>query len=111
MSLCKKCKEVVDIPDEALLQLGFKEVELSELTIYGPVGCDACSSGYKGRVGIYQVMPISSDMGRLVMDGKNAMDIADHAQKEGISDLRQSALKKARTGLISLQELERVTKD
>ncbi len=109
--LCKECKEVVDIPDDALLQLGFKEDELSELTLYGPVGCDACSSGYKGRVGIYQVMPISAKMGRLVMDGKNAMDIADHAQKEGISDLRQSALKKARVGLISLQELERVTKD
>ena len=109
--LCKTCKEVVKIPDDALLQLGFKKDELSSLTLYGPVGCDACSSGYKGRVGIYQVMPISPDMGRLVMDGKNAMDIADHAQKEGISDLRQSALKKARVGIISLQELERVTKD
>jgi type IV pilus assembly protein PilB len=109
--LCKECKEVVNVPDEALLQLGFKQEELSDLEIYGPVGCEKCSGGYKGRVGIYQVMPISSSMGRLVMDGKNAMDIAEHAQKEGISDLRQSALKKARDGIISLQELERVTKD
>lgn len=109
--LCKECKEEVDIPSEALVQLGFKQEELSDLKIYGPIGCDACSSGYKGRVGIYQVMPITSSMGRLVMDGKNAMDIAEHAQKEGISDLRQSALKKARDGVISLQELERVTKD
>ncbi|CAA6825405.1 MAG: Type IV fimbrial assembly, ATPase PilB [uncultured Thiotrichaceae bacterium] len=109
--LCPKCKQQAKYPDNALLQLGFKREELQDLVIYDPVGCNHCSNGYKGRVGIYQVMPISTDMGRLVMDGRNAMDIADQAQKEGISDLRQSALTKARNGLISLQELERVTKD
>ncbi len=109
--LCKECKEPVDIPEEALLSLGFKKEDIPTLELYGPVGCSACSGGYKGRVGIYQVMPISTAMGRLVMDGKNAMDIADQAQKEGISDLRQSAIKKAMDGIISLQELERVTKD
>ncbi|MEE9350942.1 MAG: type IV-A pilus assembly ATPase PilB [Thiotrichaceae bacterium] len=109
--LCKTCKEPVNVPEEALLTLGFSKEELPSLKLFGPVGCNACSSGYKGRVGIYQIMPISQTMGRMVMDGKNAMDIADQAQEEGISDLRQSALKKARNGLISLQELERVTKD
>ncbi len=109
--LCKECKEPADIPDDALLTLGFKKEEIPNLKLYGPVGCSSCSSGYKGRVGIYQIMPISQLMGRMVMDGKNAMDIADQAQKEGISDLRQSALRKARAGVISLQELERVTKD
>lgn len=109
--LCPKCKKEASYPDNALLQLGFKQEELEDLVIYDPVGCNYCSNGYKGRVGIYQVMPISNDMGRLVMDGRNAMDIADQAQKEGIPDLRQSALTKARNGLISLQELERVTKD
>ncbi len=109
--LCKTCKEPVNIPEEALLTLGFSKEEIPSLQLFGPVGCNACSSGYKGRVGIYQIMPISQTMGRMVMDGKNAMDIADQAQKEGISDLRQSALRKARNGLISLQELERVTSD
>lgn len=109
--LCPKCKKEASYPDNALLQLGFKQEELEDLVIYDPVGCNHCSNGYKGRVGIYQVMPISTDMGRLVMNGSNAMDIADQAQIEGISDLRQSALTKARNGLISLQELERVTKD
>jgi type IV pilus assembly protein PilB len=109
--LCPKCKERVDIPNEALLQLGFEKEELPSLELYGPVGCNHCSNGYKGRTGIYQVMPISQTMGRMVMDGKNAMDIAEQAAKEGVSDLRQSALQKARDGVISLQELERVTKD
>ena len=109
--LCKECKEPADIPEEALLSLGFKKEEIPTLELFEPVGCNACSNGYKGRVGIYQIMPISQTMGRMVMDGKNAMDIADQAQEEGISDLRQSALRKARAGVISLQELERVTKD
>ncbi len=109
--LCNNCKEPVDIPEEALLTLGFSKEEIPSLELFGPVGCNSCSNGYKGRVGIYQIMPISQAMGRMVMDGKNAMDIADQAQKEGVSDLRQSALRKARAGIISLQELERVTKD
>ena len=109
--LCKECKEPIDIPEDALLSLGFKKEDIPTLELYGPVGCSACSGGYKGRVGIYQVMPISSTMGRMVMDGKNAMDIAEQAQREGIADLRQSAIKKAMDGVISLQELERVTKD
>jgi type IV pilus assembly protein PilB len=109
--LCEKCKKPADIPKEALTKLGFKEDELSTLKIFKAIGCDACSNGYKGRVGIYQVMPISQTMGRMVMDGGNSMDIADQAQKEGILDLRQSGLNKIRAGLTTLEEIERVTKD
>jgi type IV pilus assembly protein PilB len=109
--LCEKCKRPVSIPDEALLHVGFAAEELSSLKIYEAVGCPACSQGYKGRVGIYEVMPISETMGRMVMDGANSLDIADQAQKEGIKDLRQSGLQKVRQGITSISELERVTKD
>ena len=109
--LCKECKTPKDYPIETLMDLGFQPDDLEDLTIYDPVGCNACSKGYKGRTGIYQIMPITETMGRMLMDGKNAMDIADQAQKDGIKDLRQSAIKKVKDGIISLQELERVTKD
>ena len=95
---------------EALLKEGFTEQDVeSGMTLYEPVGCDACNSGYKGRVGIYQVMPISEEMRRLVMEGRNAIDIADCAEREGIPDLRKSALKKVKDGVLGLEELNRVT--
>ncbi|PID49435.1 MAG: type IV-A pilus assembly ATPase PilB [Proteobacteria bacterium] len=109
--LCEKCKQPADIPPEVLRSIGFKEEEIGTFTIYEPMGCPACSQGYKGRVGIYQVMPISETMGRIVMEGGNSMNLADQAQKEGINDLRQSGIAKVREGITSLQELERVTKD
>ena len=109
--LCPHCKKPADYPEKALIDLGFQPQDLEDLTIYNPIGCNACSNGYKGRTGIYQVMPISAKMSRMVMDGKNAMDIADQAEKEGVFNLRQSAIKKVKDGIISLQELERVTKD
>lgn len=109
--LCGHCKKEASIPKEPLLQVGFKEEELDDLKVFEPVGCGKCSKGYKGRVGIYQVMPISNAMGRIVMDGGNSMDLAEQAQEESINDLRQSALEKVRQGIISLQELERVTKE
>nr|CAA6825471.1 MAG: Type IV fimbrial assembly, ATPase PilB [uncultured Thiotrichaceae bacterium] len=109
--LCKHCKKLSDLPKEALLSIGFEESELSSLKVYEAVGCSKCSQGYKGRVGIYEAMPISAVMGRMVMDGANSLDIADQAQKEGIKDLRQSGLKKVRQGVTSISELERVTKD
>lgn len=109
--LCEHCKKRSDIPDEALLHIGFKEDELNKLKIYEAVGCSKCSQGYKGRVGIYEAMPISAAMGRMVMDGANSLDIADQAQKEGIKDLRQSGLEKVRQGITSISELERITKD
>jgi len=110
--LCKSCKTpATDIPEEALVQLGFKQEELESLTIYEPVGCSDCSNGYKGRVGIYQVMPISQEMAKIVMENGNSLDLANQAKKEKINDLRESALNKVREGITSLAELERVTKD
>ncbi|MBE2294211.1 MAG: type IV-A pilus assembly ATPase PilB [Phycisphaerales bacterium] len=107
--LCKECKEEIKIPPEELINQGFRENELSELTIYKAVGCDQCNRGYKGRVGIYEVMPISEETGRIIMAGGNALQIADQARREGINDLRRSGLNKARMGLTSLEEINRVT--
>ncbi len=110
--LCKHCKKPLDIPREALLKEGFTEAEIKAgLKVYGPVGCDQCSGGYKGRVGIYQVMPVSEEMGRIIMEGGNAMQLADQAAKEGIPDLRRSGLKKVKDGITSLDEINRVTKE
>lgn len=109
--LCDKCKRPIELPQDVLLGMGFKAEEIPILKIYKAVGCDACSNGYKGRVGIYQVMPISPTMARIVMDGGNSMDLAAQAQQEGVLDLRQSGLNKIRAGLTTLEEIERVTKD
>jgi type IV pilus assembly protein PilB len=109
--LCNNCKKPVDIPREALLEEGFREDELATLKVYGPVGCDQCVEGYKGRVGIYQVMPVSEAMGRIIMENGNAMQLADQARKEGVADLRESGLKKVRDGVTGLEEINRVTKD
>jgi type IV pilus assembly protein PilB len=110
--LCAHCKTLDDLPREVLISEGFTEQDLSEdLKIYKAVGCDQCTNGYKGRVGIYQVMTISEEMGRLIMGGANSIDLADQARKEGIDDLRRSGLKKIKQGLISLEEANRVTKD
>ena len=106
--LCKTCKEVDNIPEEVLLDAGFEKEELP-LQIYKPVGCDQCTNGYKGRVGIYQVMPLSEDMGRTIMNGGNAMDIADQAETDGVQNLRRSALNKVKEGLTSLAEANRIT--
>jgi type IV pilus assembly protein PilB len=111
--LCNNCKQVKDIPHQTLVDEGFEPEELKTLKVYGPSpdGCDQCNGGYKGRVGIYQVMPISDTMRRIIMEGGNAIQLADQAQKEGINDLRQSGLVKVRAGLTSLEEINRVTKE
>lgn len=109
--LCNNCKKVEDIPHEALLEEGFTEDEVGSFKLYGPVGCDQCNNGYKGRVGIYQVMPISEAIGRIIMEGGNSLEIADQAEKEGIADLRKSGLKKVKNGMTSLEEINRVTKE
>lgn len=111
--LCKECKQPTDIPHEALLQAGFTEQELDgSWRPYKAVGCDVCKgSGYKGRVGIYQVMPITDEIQRVIMTGGNAIDIADQAQRDGIRDLRQSGLLKVKQGLTSLEEVESVTNE
>ncbi|NOZ36493.1 MAG: type IV-A pilus assembly ATPase PilB [Gammaproteobacteria bacterium] len=110
--LCKECKQELDIPKEALMAEGFTEEDVAEgLKIYGPKGCDQCSDGYKGRVGIYQVMPLSEKMERMIMQGTDAIELADQAQREGIQDIRQSGLLKVKNGITSLDEINRVSKE
>jgi len=109
--LCPQCKKPQNLPKEALLKAGFKESDLKDLKIYAAnhEGCDSCSGGYKGRVGIYQVMPISEGIGDIIMRGGTSLDIERQAKKDGVPDLRDSALKKVRDGMTSLEEIERVT--
>ncbi len=108
--LCSNCKENLDIPKEALLKEGFSEDEIEEgLTVFGPKGCKLCNEGYKGRVGIFQVMEVSETMGRIIMEGGNAMQIKDQAEKEGVVDLRRAGLNKVKEGVTSLDEVNRVT--
>ncbi|CAM5194287.1 type IV-A pilus assembly ATPase PilB [Alishewanella longhuensis] len=108
--LCPKCKVQEDIPHAELIRQGFREEQLANITIFKPVGCDHCTNGYKGRVGIYEVMPISQRMADIIMENGNSLDIASQAQREGINNLRQSGLIKAAAGVTSLAEVNRVTK-
>jgi type IV pilus assembly protein PilB len=110
--LCNNCKRPTRLPDNALLAEGFSQAEVAAgIQLYESVGCDECTEGYKGRTGIYQVMPMNDEIAAIVLQGGNAMDIAQAAQKIGVKDLRQSALLKARNGITSLAEINRVTKD
>ena len=110
--LCEHCKMPEELPREALLEEGFTDEDIAEgFTVYKPVGCDRCTKGYKGRIGIFQVMPVSEATGRLIMEGGNSIDIAEQAAKEGVRDLRQSGLRKVKAGVTSLEEINRVTKD
>ena len=108
--LCDNCKENVDVPREALEKEGFTAEELDAgVTIFAPKGCKQCNGGYKGRVGIFQVMEVSEAMGRIIMEGGNAMQIADQAASEGVIDLRRAGLNKVKEGVTSLVEVNRVT--
>ena len=108
--LCDNCKEVRDVPREALKKEGFSEEDIEGgLTIFGPVGCKSCNDGYKGRLGVFQVMEVSDVMGRIIMEGGNAIQIADQAVVEGVKDLRGAGLDKVKAGLTSLEEINRVT--
>ncbi len=110
--LCPLCKRPDEVPVEALLEEGFTEQEIDEgLTVFKPVGCPRCTKGYKGRTGIFQVMPVSEETGRLIMEGGNAIQLAQQAKREGIFDLRASGLRKVKAGITSLDEINRVTKD
>jgi type IV pilus assembly protein PilB len=108
--LCSQCKAPVDVPAEALLKEGFSEADVKAgIKIFAAKGCSSCSDGYKGRCGIYQVMPVTDTIGRIIMEGGNAIDIADQAAKEGVWDLRRSGLEKVKQGLTSLEEVNSVT--
>jgi type IV pilus assembly protein PilB len=110
--LCPNCKQKLDIPVEALHKEGFTDEEIKKgLTIFGPKGCANCVDGYKGRVGIYQVMPVSEAIGRIIMEGGNAMQISAEAKREGVWDLRTAGLKKVRDGMTSIDEINSVTVD
>ncbi|MFC3940594.1 type IV-A pilus assembly ATPase PilB [Pseudomonas gingeri NCPPB 3146 = LMG 5327] len=109
--LCTHCKREIDIPEEALLKEGFPADQIGKFKIYEPVGCDQCNAGYKGRVGIYEVVKNTPDLQRLIMAEGNSIEIATQMRKDGFNDLRTSGLRKAMQGLTSLEEVNRVTKD
>ena len=108
--LCSHCKQPLDIPQEALLKEGFLENDIGAgMRIFGPKGCSNCTDGYKGRVGIYQVLPVTDSIARIILGSGSAVDIADQAAKEGVWDLRRSGLEKVKSGLTSLEEVNSVT--
>ncbi len=108
--LCSHCKQPMDIPKEALLKEGFKEADVAAgIRIFGPKGCENCTDGYKGRVGIYQVLPITESIARIILALGSAVDIGTQAAKEGVWDLRRAGLEKVRSGLTSLEEVNSVT--
>jgi type IV pilus assembly protein PilB len=110
--LCEACKVQADYPREAMLRAGFIESDLDGTwRPYRAVGCSACTNGYRGRVGIYQVMPISEEIQRIILSEGTAMDIADQAQRDGVRDLRQSGLIKVRGGFTTLEEVIAVTNE
>ena len=111
--LCKNCKTPIDIPRQSLLELGFTDADLDDPdnVIYEPVGCSECREGYKGRVGIYEVMKVSPDISRIIMEDGNAIDIKDAALKNGFRDLRRSGILKVLQGVTSIQEMMRVTSE
>jgi type IV pilus assembly protein PilB len=110
--LCVNCKRPVEIPRGSLLEMGFTEADLATgFTIYEPVGCEMCHGGYKGRLGVYEVIRITPDIARLIMEDANSIVIADQARQEGFPDLHRSGLVKVMSGLSSLQEINRVTSE
>ena len=110
--LCKQCSiPETEVPHDALMELGFSDEMLEDATIKRAVGCGACKDGYRGRVGIYEVVKVTKNLANLIMDGKNSIDLDKQARLEGFADLRYSALRKAAQGLISLEEVNRVTTD
>jgi type IV pilus assembly protein PilB len=110
--LCANCKAVADIPKKAMLDAGFEKSELDGSWVtYRPVGCSACNNGYKGRVGIYQVMPITEEIQKIILRDGSAVDIAEQAAREGVRSLRQAGLHKVKLGLTSLEEVLAVTNE
>ena len=110
--LCPQCKQLVDVPKEALLKEGFTEEDVrAGLKIFAPAGCPSCTDGYKGRTGVYQVMPVTNAIARIILAGGSAVEINDQAIREGIWDMRRAGLEKVKAGITSLQEINSVTVD
>jgi len=107
--LCMQCKEPESVPDHELLEQGFLTEQLPEVKLFKAVGCDHCTGGYKGRVGIYEVIKITDKIATIIMEGGNSLEVAEQCQKEGFNNLRQSGLLKALHGVTSLEEINRVT--
>ena len=107
--LCMKCKTEDIIPETELLEQGFLAEQLRDIKLFKAVGCEQCTKGYKGRVGIYEVIKISPTISSIIMEGGNSLDIAKQCQKEGYNNLRQSGLIKAMSGITSLEEINRIT--
>ncbi|VXB29073.1 Type 4 fimbrial assembly protein PilB [Pseudomonas sp. 8AS] len=109
--LCGSCKKEVEVPHDTLIKEGFPEARIGTFKIYGPVGCENCKGGYKGRVGIYEVVKVTPALQRIIMEEGNSIEIAAQMRKDGFNDLRTSGLVKAMQGVTSLEEVNRVTKD
>ncbi|MBE0468698.1 MAG: type IV-A pilus assembly ATPase PilB [Methyloprofundus sp.] len=109
--LCEHCKIDSEYPEKILLEAGFQKEELGTFTVFKPVGCEHCNDGYKGRVGIYQVMPITEAMRARILEGCNAMQLGEQAKADGVNDLRRSGLIKIKQGITSLEEIDRVTRE
>jgi type IV pilus assembly protein PilB len=109
--LCSHCKVPGDYPRELLVKYGFADNEVDDITVYKAVGCDMCNNGYKGRVGMYQVMPITEKLKKLILAGGNAMELATLSKEEGVNDLRMSGLLKVKQGITTIEEVDRVTEE
>ncbi len=107
--LCKHCKESVEIPEKLLIEEGFTPIHRQNLSLFRARGCEHCNNGYKGRVGIYELVPVSAELSSLIMSGGNSLQLAEQLNSEGIRSLRQSALLKVARGVISLEEANRLT--
>jgi type IV pilus assembly protein PilB len=110
--LCQNCKiETKDIPKEVFIRQGFDESELDEITLYKQGECSNCTNGYKGRVALFEVMPITKEIGQMIMDGGNSLELERIAKEQGMETIRRSGLNYVKTGITSLEEINRVTKD
>jgi type IV pilus assembly protein PilB len=110
--LCNNCKQPIDLPAEAARKEGFEEQDIAKgIRVFRAVGCSQCTDGYKGRMGIYQVMPVTETIGRIIMEGGGAIQINDQATKDGIWNLRRSGLNKVANGATSLEEINSITVD
>jgi len=109
--LCSHCKQPIDLPDDVLLQQGFEQDDIGSFTLYGPNGCSQCNVGYKDRLGVFEVMPITDRISKIIIQGGNSTDIEEEAIAEGVWNLRRAGLEKVKQGLTSIEEINRVTSE